>query len=211
MNQWWMNTNTHQLCTEEQRRALCRSMTAAQEKEWLDDWTRQAMLLEFTDLKEMGCGEDICTSFKAVDARSSNLDFEHITEPLLFVTCITGGVHSGIRTFWSTYEQATLGHMYWVLKHAAMNTQDCIMQIREEDGIGYQLTDRHEHASIALRDVTLKKLDCRSAVESMISHIGATSMADLIRANDYIPRSKRLPLVLPIAGYPSDIERFMQL
>jgi hypothetical protein len=198
---YWMHERTKEVCKSSE----------IDESDSLLCWVCGYQNLETSDLRPSGCGATIHTSFRCVDARTSGLDLEHIKEPLVFVTCIVGGAHSGIRTFWSTYAQATLGHMYWVLKHAAMNTQNCIMQIREEEGIGYQLTDRHEHASIALRDVTLKKLDCRSTVESMISHIGADGIADLIRANDYIPRSKRLPIVLPIAGYPSDIERFIQL
>jgi hypothetical protein len=48
-------------------------------------------------------------------------------------------------------------------------------------------------------------------LEPWLKKMGVYSVDELTRDANYVPISKRLPIVLPIAGYPSDIERFMQL
>jgi hypothetical protein len=152
------------------------------------------------------------TIFLGRDARKDDsLDLRHMSQPLVFSTKTLRGICKGIRTFWSTYEQAKLGHEYFAKRQRAEEAQEIVARIREVEGLGFQLTDRHHDASMALQKLIVAGYEIEKQLCKLIEPMGASEIYDLTRAADYVPIKNREPIVLPADGYQSDIERFIHL
>jgi hypothetical protein len=144
------------------------------------------------------------TAFRARDARDEGLGLGHITSPLVFETLIKRGEHMGTRTFWATHEQAMAGHDYWIMKHKVGEARKLI------DEMNTIAVGEFTEAYLVLAELTEGWDNATERVRGLIQSIGAESIYDLTRKADYVA-ADRSPVTLPISGYQSDIERFIQL
>ena len=155
-------------------------------------------------------GVYVITRFMGCDVRD-NLDLSHIKKPLVFETAIEQGLNKGNRTYWATYHQASLGHRYFELSHECIEAQNRMNDVRATIGVGYQLTEEHDEASKRMRDAVAAFHGIDQMLEPWLKKMGVYSVDELTRDANYVPISKRLPIVLPIVGYESDSMRFIQL
>ena len=153
--------------------------------------------------------DQVMTTFRARDARDEGLGLGHITESLVFETLIKRGEFMGTRTFWATHEQAMAGHQYWIMKHKVREASELMGQI-SLDELYIPVTPRYESAHTSLLELTEGWDNATERVRMLIQSIGAESIYDLTRKADYVA-ADRAPVTLPISGYQSDIERFIQL
>jgi hypothetical protein len=175
-----------------------KSVMSFDSKPWSNDWIEHPYFL-------VGDANDqVMTAFRARDARDEGLGLGHIAEPLVFETLIKRGEFMGTRTFWATHEQAMAGHDYWVLKHKVLDARKLMDEMR---GINLgQFTD----AYLDYGELSEGWDNATERVRGLIQSIGAESIYDLTRSAGYVAAS-RAPVTLPISGYQSDIERFIQL
>jgi hypothetical protein len=153
--------------------------------------------------------DQVMTTFRARDARDEGLGLGHITESLVFETLIKRGEFMGTRTFWATHEQAMAGHQYWIMKHKVGEARKMMEQVTLEE-LYVPTTPRFESAYASLIESRKKMDGAARRIKELINLIGADSIYDLTRKSDYVAAS-RAPVTLPISGYQSDIERFIQL
>jgi hypothetical protein len=160
--------------------------------------------VEHPYLLTTGLNVQVVTTFRARDARDEGLGLGHIAEPLVFETLIKRGEFMGTRTFWSTHEQAMAGHEYWIMKHKVGETRKLI------DEMNTIAVGEFTEAYLALSRLTEGWDNATQRVRDLIQSIGAESIYDLTRSANYVA-ADRSPVTLPISGYQSDIERFIQL
>ena len=175
-----------------------KSVMSFDSKPWSNDWIEHPYFL-------VGDANDqVMTAFRARDARDEGLGLGHIAEPLVFETLIKRGEFMGTRTFWATHEQAMAGHKYWIMKHKVGETRKLMDERRGVD------LKQFVCAHMALSRLTEGWDNATERVRGLIQSMGADSIYDLTRKADYVA-ADRAAVTLPISGYQSDIERFIQL
>ena len=190
MTRHWFNKDT-------------KSVMSFDSEPWSNDWIEHPYFL-------VGDANDqVMTAFRARDARDEGLGLGHITEPLVFETLIKRGEFMGTRTFWSTHEQAMAGHEYWIMKHNVGETRKLMEQVTLEE-LYVPTTPRFESAYASLTQSRKEMDGAVKRIKRLINPVGAESIYDLTRKADYVA-ADRSPVTLPISGYQSDIERFIQL
>jgi hypothetical protein len=83
--------------------------------------------------------------------------------------------------------------------------------VRATIGVGYQLTEEHDEASKRMRDAVTAFHGIDQMLEPWLKKMGVYSVDELTRDANYVPISRRKPIVLPIVGYESDSVRFINL